>query len=83
MTVDTNVNFSWDAPQINELGDRVLNLILKKEKQKHCSINQECPYISEHVKSGVFNPRYAGFYLTTICLKYPDACELNLENKVN
>jgi hypothetical protein len=63
--------------------NKILNLILKGEKQKVCRLEATCGFVSGQVSQGIFTESYANNYRKAICKTYPNACELNLENKGN
>jgi len=56
-------------------------LVVKKVKQKRCSKLGNCNYIEKQIYATNFTVPEANGYLEFICEHFPDACELNINDK--
>jgi len=66
----------------NELAERIYDLMKEETKQTSCSSLENCDHVMSNMRAVNFNVPEFNAYIKLVCEKYPQVCELNLnENK--
>jgi len=61
--------------------DRFMNFIEKNDSsERECDSFSDCSRLRQSLDLGYLTPNQAHTYLTLICEKYPEICELNQPN---